>query len=50
MQLPTDGTNMNVCATQVLPMGSDDRSLCIQISRERSYPLPIYWYHSTVVI
>ena len=22
------------------------RSLCIQISREWSYPLPIYWYHS----
>jgi len=22
------------------------RSLCIQISRERSYPVPIYWYHS----
>jgi len=22
------------------------RSLCIQISRERCYPLPIYWYHS----
>jgi len=22
------------------------RSLCVQISRERSYPLPIYWYHS----
>jgi len=22
------------------------RSLCIQISSERSYPLPIYWYHS----
>jgi len=22
------------------------RSLCIRISRERSYPLPIYWYHS----
>ena len=22
------------------------RSLCIQMSRERSYPLPIYWYHS----
>ena len=21
-------------------------SLCIQISREWSYPLPIYWYHS----
>jgi len=21
-------------------------SLCIQISRERSYPVPIYWYHS----
>ena len=21
------------------------RSLCVQISRERSYPLPIYWYH-----
>jgi len=20
--------------------------LCVQISRERSYPLPIYWYHS----
>ena len=23
-----------------------DRSLCVQISRERSYPTPIYWYHS----
>ena len=22
------------------------QSLCIQISRERSYPLPVYWYHS----
>ena len=22
------------------------RSLCVQISRERSYPLPICWYHS----
>ena len=22
------------------------RSLCIEISRERRYPLPIYWYHS----
>ena len=22
------------------------RSLCVQISRELSYPLPIYWYHS----
>jgi len=22
------------------------RSFCVQISRERSYPLPIYWYHS----
>jgi len=22
------------------------RSLCVQISRERSYPMPIYWYHS----
>ena len=22
------------------------RSLCVQISREQSYPLPIYWYHS----
>jgi len=22
------------------------RSLCVRISRERSYPLPIYWYHS----
>ena len=22
------------------------RSLCVQISRERSYPLPIYWYNS----
>jgi len=22
------------------------RSLCVQISRERSNPLPIYWYHS----
>jgi len=23
-----------------------DRSFCVQISRERSYPLPIYCYHS----
>jgi len=22
------------------------RSLCVQVSREWSYPLPIYWYHS----
>jgi len=22
------------------------RSLCVQISRELSYPVPIYWYHS----
>ena len=22
------------------------RSLCVQVSREQSYPLPIYWYHS----
>jgi len=22
------------------------RSLCVQISRERTYPLPIHWYHS----
>ena len=22
------------------------RSLCVQISREQSYPVPIYWYHS----
>jgi len=22
------------------------QSLCVQISRQRSYPLPIYWYHS----
>jgi len=22
------------------------RSLCVQISRELCYPLPIYWYHS----
>ena len=22
------------------------RSPCVQISREQSYPLPIYWYHS----
>jgi len=22
------------------------RSLCVQISRERSYSLPVYWYHS----
>jgi len=24
---------------------SGGRFLCVQISRERSYPLPIYWYH-----
>jgi len=34
-----------VCATQVLPMRVGPL-LCIQISRERSYPLPISWYHS----
>jgi len=22
------------------------RSVCVQISMERSYPMPIYWYHS----
>ena len=33
-----------MCATHVLPIGG--RSICVQITRERSYPLPIYWYHS----
>jgi len=32
-----------VCNTGASNAG---RSLCIQISRERSYPLPTYWYHS----
>jgi len=32
-----------VSATQVLPMGV---SPLVQISRERSYLLPTYWYHS----
>jgi len=33
----------NVCNAGASNAG---RSLCVQISRERSYPLPIYWYHS----
>ena len=33
----------SVCNTGASNVG---RSLCVQVSRERSYPLPIYWYHS----
>jgi len=33
----------NVCNAGASNAG---RSLCVQISRERSYPLPIYWYRS----
>jgi len=33
----------SVCNASVSNAG---RSLCVQISWERSYPLPIYWYHS----
>ena len=33
----------SVCNTGASNAG---RSLCVQISRERSYPLPIYRYHS----
>jgi len=32
----------SVCNADASNVG---RSLCIQILRERSYPLPIYWYH-----
>jgi len=35
-----------VCATQVAGASNAGRSLCVQISRERSFSLPIYWYHS----
>jgi len=34
----------NVCNTGASNGG---RSLCVQVSREQSYPLAIYWYHST---
>ena len=33
----------SVCNTGASNAG---RSLCVQISREWSYPMPIYWYHS----
>jgi len=33
----------NVCNAGASNAG---RSLCVHISTERSYPLPIYWYHS----
>jgi len=36
-------TRRSVCNAGASNVG---RSLCVQISRERSYPLPIYWYHS----
>jgi len=46
VQLSTDGgaTCRIVIYVQrrLFQCGSDGRSLCIQISRERSYPLPIY--------
>ena len=50
MQLPADGhatyrIGMFV-QRKCFQWGSDGRSFCVQISRERSYPLPIYWYHS----
>ena len=35
-------TGQPVSRTQTSDGG---RSLCVQISRGRSYPLPIYWYH-----
>jgi len=37
--------NENVCATQIVPMRIR-RSVGGAISRERSYPLSIYWQHS----
>jgi len=36
-------TKRSVCNAGASNAG---RSLCVQISRERSYPLAIYWYHS----
>jgi len=36
-------TRQSVCNAGASNAG---RSLCVQISREQSYPLPIYWYHS----
>jgi len=33
----------NVCYARA---ANGSRSLCVQISREPTYPLPIYWYHS----
>jgi len=50
MQLPTDGRatcRIGICVQRKrFQWGSDGRSLCVQISMEQSYPLPIYWYHS----
>jgi len=50
MQLPTDGRatcQIVMCVQRkCFQWRSDGRSLCFQISRQRSYPLPIYWYHS----
>jgi len=37
------GMRRSVCNAGASNAG---RSVCVQISRERSYPLPIYWYHS----
>ena len=50
VQLPRDGgatcrIGMYV-QRRLFQCESDCRSLCVQISREWSYPLPIYWHHS----
>ena len=46
IQLPTDGRV--TCRTGInnAPAFNAGRSHCVQISREWSHPLPIYWYHS----
>ena len=44
MMSPLRAMKRSVCNAGASNAG---RSLCVQISRERSYPLPIYWYHST---
>ena len=45
-QLPTDGRATCRIGINNAPAFNAGRSLCVQLSRERSYPMPIYWYHS----
>ena len=45
MQLPTDGRATCRIGISNSRASNGGRYLCVQISRERSHPLPIYWYH-----